>query len=86
MGHTNPLLVLFLICGCAYLWRREGGKNSIALVRVMDTSAAITLRGVQVPALGECAWFAIIMGYMMVVVASAAQVRAKPRTRALRRY
>jgi hypothetical protein len=53
-------------------WSREGGKNSIAPVRAMDTSTIITLGGVQIPMLGERAWLAIIIVYMMVVVAPAA--------------
>jgi hypothetical protein len=37
----------------------------------MDMSAVITLEGVQTPMLGECAWLAIIIIYMMVVAAPA---------------
>jgi hypothetical protein len=53
-------------------WNKEGGKNSIALVRAMDTSTIITPGGVQIPGLGERAQLAIIIIYMMVIVASAA--------------
>ncbi len=53
-------------------WSRDGAKNSIPLVRVMDTSAIIALGGVQIPALGECAQLAITMTHMMTVVAPAA--------------
>jgi hypothetical protein len=53
-------------------WSREGGKNGIALVRVMDMSAVITLGGVQIPMLGKQAWLGIIINYMMFVVAPAA--------------
>jgi hypothetical protein len=48
----------------------------------MDTPAVITLRGVQVPALGERARLAVILSHMVIVVAPAAQTRARPRTRA----
>jgi hypothetical protein len=45
-------------------WSGEGGKNSIALVRAMDTLAVITLGGVQIPTLGELARLAIITSHM----------------------
>jgi hypothetical protein len=61
-------IALTLLCR----WSGEDGKNGIALVRAMDTFAIITLGGVQIPALGERAWLAIIIIYMMVVVVSAA--------------
>ncbi len=38
----------------------------------MDTSAIITLRGVRIPMLGEHACLAIIIIYVMVIVAPAA--------------
>jgi hypothetical protein len=63
-------------------WSRESGKNGIALVRAMDTSAVITLGGVQIPKLGKRTWLAIIIIYMMVVVAPAAQAKARSGTRA----
>jgi hypothetical protein len=77
MGLINSLLARFPIWGQGALtslcrWSKEGGKNGIALVRAMDTSAVITLRGVQIPALGECARLAIIIIYMMVAIAPAA--------------
>ncbi len=53
-------------------WSGEGGKNGIALVRAMNTSAVITLGRVQVPVLGERAWLAIILSHMVIVVAPAA--------------
>ncbi len=56
-------------------WSGEGGKNGIALVRAMVMSIIVVLI-VQIPTLGERAWLAIIIMYMMVVVAPAAQVRA----------
>jgi hypothetical protein len=43
---------LFLGALLLCLWSGEGGKDSIALVRVMNASAVITLGGVQVPVLG----------------------------------
>ncbi len=49
------------------LWSREDGKDSITFVRAMNVSAVIILGGVQVPALGGCAWLAIILVDMMVV-------------------
>ncbi len=90
MGHTNSLLgwrnslfvgVLTFLCCCS----RDGGKNGIALVRVMDTSVVITLGGVGEPPFRECAPLAIIMSHMMVIVAPATQVIARPGTRAQRR-
>jgi hypothetical protein len=48
----------------------------------MDTSVVITLRGLQVPALGGCAWLAIITRLMMVVIAPAARARARTGMRA----
>jgi hypothetical protein len=60
--------MLIFLC----LWIREGGKNGIALFRAMDTSAVITLGGVQIPTLGERTRLAIIIIYMMVVIAPAA--------------
>jgi hypothetical protein len=64
MGHMNSLLAQFPICVHAYLslpLEQRRWKNGIALVRAMDTSAVITLGGVQIPALGECAQLAIII-------------------------
>ncbi len=52
-------------------WSGEGGKNGIALVRAMVMSVIVVL-GVQIPALGEHTWPAIIISHMMVVVAPAA--------------
>jgi hypothetical protein len=66
-------------------WGGEGGKNIIVLVRAVDTSAIIALGGVRVPALGECDPLAIIMRYMMLIVAPASQARARMGTRARRR-
>jgi hypothetical protein len=43
---------LFLGALLLCLQSREGGKDSIAFVRVINASAAITLGGVQVPVLG----------------------------------
>jgi hypothetical protein len=63
-------------------WSGEGGKNVIALVRAMDTSAVITLGGLRIPALGERAWLVIILSHMVIVIAPASQARARPRTRA----
>jgi hypothetical protein len=60
-------------------WSREGGKNGITLIRVMDRSTIITLRGVQIPALGESAWLAVILSLMVIVVAPAAQARGETR-------
>jgi hypothetical protein len=64
------------------LWSGEGGKNGITLVRAMDPSAIIALGGVRVPMLGECAWLAIIMRHMMVVLAPATQAKARMGPRA----
>jgi hypothetical protein len=74
MGHINSLLVQFPISGCAFLSLQlvRGGKNSIALVRVMDTSAVITLQELGVPALAERTWPAVISSHMVIVVAPAA--------------
>ncbi len=66
-------------------WSRECGKNGIALVRAMDTSAIVTLRGVRVPMLGECTWPAVILSHMVIVIAPAAWARVRPRTRAQRK-
>jgi hypothetical protein len=79
----NSLLVQFPICGCGCTYlslplKQRRWQNGIALVGAMNTSAIITLGGVQITALGECAWVAIIMRHMMVVVAPAAQARARP--------
>jgi hypothetical protein len=57
---------------CLCRWSGEGGKNGIALVRAMDTSAVITLGGAHTPVLGERTWLAIIIIYVVVVVAPAA--------------
>jgi hypothetical protein len=46
----------------------------------MDMSTVITLGGVQITMLGERVWLVIIIIYMMVVVAPAAQARARPGT------
>ncbi len=51
----------------------------------MDTSAIITLGGVRMPELGECAWLAIIIDHMMIVAAPTAIAQEIPGTRALRR-
>ena len=59
---------LFLGALVLCLWSGEGGKNSVTFVRAMNASAIVTLRGVRVPALGCCAWLAIILINMMVVV------------------
>ncbi len=66
-------------------WSGEGGKHSIAFVRAMDTSTIITLGGVWVSTLGECAWLAVILSHMVIVVAPAAWAKARQRTRAQRR-
>jgi hypothetical protein len=64
----------------------EKVAKTVLLVRAMDTSAVITLKGVQISMHGEGPWLAIIIIYMMVVVAPAAWARARPpRTRAQRR-
>ncbi len=55
-----------------HLRSKEGGKDSIAFVWTMNASAVVTLRGVRVPALGDCAWLAFILVDMMVVVAPTA--------------
>jgi hypothetical protein len=74
-----------------YLWaclpffdvgEEKVAKNGIALVRAMNESAIITFGGEQMPALRERTWLAIISSHMMVVVAPAAQARARPGTRA----
>ncbi len=44
--------ILFLGALLLCLWSREGGKDSIPFVRVMNVSAIVTLGGVQVPVLG----------------------------------
>jgi hypothetical protein len=78
-GTTLPLLCF---------WSGEGDKNSIPLVRMMETSVIVILRGVQVLVLGGCAQFAVIMrSHMMVGVApvAAAQARARIGMRARRR-
>jgi hypothetical protein len=85
----------WIICWCNSLlvgvltflsrWSREDNKNGIALVRAMDMPAVITLKGVQTYVLGERTQLAIIIIYMMVVVAPAAWARGRPRTRAQRR-
>ncbi len=62
-------------------WCGEGCKNGVALVRAMNTSAVITLGGVQEPMLGERTQPAVILSHMVVVVAPAAQARARPRLR-----
>ncbi len=66
------------------LWSREGGKNGIALITAMVMSVIIIL-GVQIPAFGGCAQLAITIFDMMVVLAPAAWMRARTRTRAHRR-
>jgi hypothetical protein len=66
--RNSLFLGALLLC----LWSGEGGKDSIAFVRAMNASAIVTLRGVQVPALGGCARLAVILADMMVVVAPAA--------------
>ncbi len=66
-------------------WSGEGGRNGIAFVRAMDTSAVITLGGVQVSALGERTWLAVILSHMVVVIAPAAWVRARQRMRVWKR-
>ncbi len=43
--------------------------------------SVIVLLGVQIPMLGGCTWLAIILVDMMVVIAPAAWVRARPRMR-----
>ncbi len=65
-------VLTFLCC-----WSGEGGKNGSALVRAMDTSTVITLGRVQIPALGERTQLAFILSHMVVVVAPAAQARAR---------
>ncbi len=47
--------------------------------------SVIVVLGVQIPALGGCARLAIILVDMMVVVAPAVLVRARPRMRTQRR-
>jgi hypothetical protein len=51
----------------------------------MDTPAVITLGEVREPVLGERAQLAIIMRHMIVVVAPAAQARARMQASARRR-
>jgi hypothetical protein len=51
----------------------------------MDESTVIILGGVQVPALEGLIWPAVILGYMVIVVAPAARARTGPRTRVQRR-
>jgi hypothetical protein len=46
--HNSLFLGALFLC----LWSGEGGKDSIAFVRVMNASAVVTLGGVQVPMLG----------------------------------
>ncbi len=53
------------------LWSGEGGKNGIALVRVMVMSVIVVL-GVRIPTFGGCAQLAIMLFDMMVVIAPAA--------------
>jgi hypothetical protein len=79
----NSLFVSALTFLCH--WSGEGGKNSIALVRLMDISVIITLGGVQIPALREHAWLAVILSHMMIVIAPAAWMRGRPGTRAWER-
>jgi hypothetical protein len=83
MGHLISLLAWFPISGYAFppLRSREGGKNGIVSVRAMIMSIIVVL-GVQIPALGGCAWLAIILVDMMIAVAPAAQARVRPRMRA----
>jgi hypothetical protein len=57
---------LFFVVGA------EKVANTVLLVRAMDLSTVITLGGVQISKFGEHAWFAIIIVYMIVVVALAA--------------
>ncbi len=88
MGNLISLLARFPIYGGAYLslhWSGEGGKNSIALIRAMNTSAVVTLGGVQVSALEGRSWPVVILSHMVVVIVPANQSRARPRTRAQRR-
>ena len=73
----NSLLAQFPFCGCTYLplvavGAEKVAKNGITLVRAMDTSAAVTLGGVQVPVLGERTRLAVILSHMVVVIAPAA--------------
>ncbi len=72
-------VLTFLCC-----WSGEVGKNHIALVRVMVMPIIVFL-GVQKLALEERAWLTIIIMYMMVVIAPAAQASARSGTRAQRR-
>ncbi len=66
--RDSLFLGALLLCLCS----GEGGKDSIAFVRVMNASAIVPLGGVQVRALGGCAWLVIILVDMMVVVAPTA--------------
>ncbi len=72
-GHLISLLAQFPILGALFicLQSREGGKNGIAFVRAMVVPIIFVLR-VRISALGGCAWLAIILVDMMVVVALAA--------------
>ncbi len=79
--HNSLFLGALLLC----LQSGEGGKDSIAFVRVMNASAVITLGGEWVPALGGCAQLAFILVNMMVVVAPTAWARARPKLQARRR-
>jgi len=75
MGHLISLLVRFPISGCAYLssqLEQRRGQKWYCPVRAMDMPAAITLGGLRIPLLGERAWLAVIIIYMMVVVAPTA--------------
>jgi hypothetical protein len=65
--RNSLFLGALLLC----LWSREGGKDSIALVRAMVMSIIVVL-GVQIATFGERARLAIIIIYMMVVIAPAA--------------
>jgi hypothetical protein len=45
----------------------------------MDASAVISLGGVRISMLEGRIWLAVILGHMVVVIAPAAQVRARPK-------
>ncbi len=66
--RNSLFLGALLLC----LWSGEGGKDSIAFVRAMNASAVVTLGEVRILALRDCAWLAIILIDMMMVVAPTA--------------
>ncbi len=49
----------------------EKMANTLLFLSGQWIPVVTTLGGVQVPVLGGCAWFAIVMRHMMIVVAPA---------------